>query len=457
MLFERFKSEGLAHYSYLIADGGDAVVIDPRRDCDAYIEAAVAGGFRITKILETHRNEDYLIGSMELADRTGAQIWRADAQWDYRYGEAAQDGQTWRVGALELEAIHTPGHTPGMMSYLLRDPSGANWIVFTGDALFAGDVGRVDLMGEDRMEEMAGLLYDSLYERLLPLGDEVIVCPAHGSGSSCGAAIADREWTTIGLERRLNPRLRYEDKDEFVQGVARKLEYPPYFARMERLNLEGPPVLGRLPSPAPLAATEFDRRREGAQVLDTRSELAFSAAHVRGALSIWKQGVPKYAGWFLDYDRPILLVNETNDPSEMVRYLVRLGFDDVAGFLSGTPSHNAMLSWHMAGKESEAVRTVVVQEMCRILDRGEEAWILDVRSDAELASAGQIHGAHHIHLTQLPVHYQEVECDRPVYIFCGSGLRSMTAASLLKRKGWTDLAVVLGGFAGWISTTCAIE
>ncbi|MBU1750692.1 MAG: MBL fold metallo-hydrolase, partial [Chloroflexi bacterium] len=226
MLFERIESKGLAHYSYLIGDGQEAMVIDPRRDCDIYVEQAVKAGFRITHILETHRNEDYVIGSPELAARTGAAIWHADAQWDYQYGQPVQDGQTWPVGRLKVQAIHTPGHTPGHMSYLLHDPDGAPWVVFTGDALFAGDVGRVDLLGMDRAAEMAGRLYDTLFGRLLPLGDQVIVCPAHGAGSVCGTAIAERLWTTVGLERRLNPSLQHTDRAGFVAQTARELERP---------------------------------------------------------------------------------------------------------------------------------------------------------------------------------------------------------------------------------------
>ena len=187
----------MAHYSYLIGDDGEAAVIDPRRDCTIYIDRAARAGYRILHVLETHRNEDYVIGSVELAARTGAAVYHADAQWDYTYGQAVEDAQTWQVGRLELEAIHSPGHTPGSMSYLLRTPEGSPWTVFTGDALFAGDVGRVDLLGEERLEEMAGLLYETLFDKLLALPDDLIVCPAHGAGSVCGNT------TPSGRGRRL--------------------------------------------------------------------------------------------------------------------------------------------------------------------------------------------------------------------------------------------------------------
>jgi hydroxyacylglutathione hydrolase len=453
MLFERIESEGLAHYSYLIGDGGEAVVIDPRRDCTVYVDRAARAGYRILHVLETHRNEDYLIGSVGLAARTGAKVYHADAQWDYEYGRAVEDAQTWKVGRLELEAIHSPGHTPGSMSYLLRDPDGSPWVVFTGDALFAGDVGRVDLLGVERMKEMAGLLYETLFDKLLALPDDLIVCPAHGAGSVCGSRIAERVWTTVGLERRLNPKLRYVNRDDFVQNVARALERPPYFRRMEVLNLTGDaPWVGSEPVPVPLAVDDFVQRARDGSVVDTRDELGFGAAHVPGALSIWFGGLSSFAGWFLSYDAPLLLVNATDDPLPAARRLIRMGYDGLAGCLSGS-----MLAWHTAGRRSEAIELVTVQELCHRLDAGEGAWILDVRSEEELADAGRIADAHHIHITRLPAHLAEVPREQKVMVFCGSGLRSMIAASLLKREGWQDVAVVLGGLSGWSSTTCPIE
>ncbi len=452
MLFERIESPVLAHYSYLIGDRGIAAVIDPRRDCQIYIDKAAKAGFRIAHILETHRNEDYVIGSQELAARTEAQVWHADEQLDYEYGQAVEDGQTWSIGRLKVDAIHSPGHTPGSMSYLLHDPDGAPWIVFTGDALFAGDVGRVDLMGMDRAEEMARMLYDTIFNKLLPLGDDVIVCPAHGSGSVCGSEIAERVWTTLGLERRLNPKLQFTSRDGFVENVAKKLERPPYFRRMEKLNLEGAPVLGPLPVPTPLNPPAFAEHAEDRLVLDTRMELGFTAAHVPGSLSIWLGGLASFAGWFLPYDEPLLLVNETEDPTPAVRHLIRLGYDHLAGTLSG-----GMLAWHMSGRRSSSIETITVQELCHRLDTDGQAQILDVRSDEELAREGHIADAQHIHITQLPERVDQVPEEGPIYIFCGSGLRSTTAASFLKRQGWDDLTVVLGGLAGWSSTTCPID
>jgi hydroxyacylglutathione hydrolase len=452
MFFERIISKGLAHFSYMIGDGTDAVVIDPRRDCEIYREKAFKNGFVIRYILETHRNEDYLIGSVGLASKTGAEIWHADRQWDYTYGNPAEDGQTWKVGQIKIKALHTPGHTPGHMSYLLFDPDGFPWFIFTGDALFAGDVGRVDLLGMEKVEQSAGLLFASIFEKILPLGDGVIVCPAHGEGSVCGSAISGRIWTTIGIERRANPKLQFRDKNQFISHIGRELERPLYFSRMERFNLQGNPAPWYLSHPPPLDIREFEARAKDAVVVDTRLELGFSAAHVPGSLSIWLGGLAGFAGWFLPYDTPLLLVNEAENPEEAARILIRLGYDRIEGYLAG-----GMLSWHMAGLESRSVLTVTVQELCRLLDARENPSILDVRSKEELERNGRIRDARHIHITALPQCLSNVPKESTVYIFCGSGLRSMIAASLLQREGWTKIKVVLGGLAGWNSVRCPLR
>jgi hydroxyacylglutathione hydrolase len=384
---------------------------------------------------------------------TGAEIWHADKQLDYNYGLAVEDKQLWQIGRLKIQALHTPGHTPGSMSYLLHDPDGNPWIVFTGDALFAGDVGRVDLLGEDRMPEMAAMLYETLFNKLLHLDDGVIVCPAHGTGSVCGSSIAERLWTTIGLERKHNPNLQYNDKEDFVADIGAMLERPPYFRKIEVHNIEGAPILETLPVPTPLNPNAFDALRQDGIVLDTRMELGFGGGHIPGALSIWQGGLASFAGWFLPYDRPIFIVSDTDDVTPIVRTLVRLGYDNLGGYLAG-----GMLAWHMAGYESASIATVIAGTLCERLDAGGDFWVLDVRSEEELVHDGRITGARHIHLTQLPERMDaEVPKDRPVTIFCGSGLRSMIAASVLRHAGWKFLTVVLGGLKGWHSTTCPIQ
>ncbi len=452
MLFERLESKGLAHYSYIIGKGNEGLVIDPRRDCSAYIDLAIRHGFRITHIFETHRNEDYIIGSVELARITGARIFHADAQMKYRYGEAIDDGQTWRIGGLKVQALSSPGHTPGSMSYLLHDINNAPWILFTGDTLFAGDVGRVDLLGIKRAPEMAHFLYDTLFNKMLPLGDGVIVCPAHGAGSVCGSSIAGRPWTTLGFEREHNPKLQFVNEDEFVTHVAQENERPPYFRRMEKINLRGAPSFESLPLPRPLSPREFSQNASDGVVVDTRMELGYGAAHIPGSLSIWLEGLPSFAGWFVPYDTPLFLVNETGNPMQAVRYLSRIGYDEVVGYLAG-----GMLSWHMTGYESDETLMVTVQNLCKKLDREKNLWLLDVRSGEEVKKAGEIPGAHQIHVTQIPQHVMDIPKNQTVYVFCGSGLRSMLAASYLQREGCRKVVVVLGGLSGWNSKSCPLR
>jgi hydroxyacylglutathione hydrolase len=451
MLFERIESEGLSHYSYIIGYGATAAVIDPRRDCDIYVQTAAAHAMRIGHIFETHRNEDYVTGSLELAAVTGAQVWHADSHLDYRYGKGVHDGQEWRIGPLKLTAVLSPGHTPGMMSYLLHDDAGEPWMLFTGDALFAGDVGRVDFAGTEKLEEMASLLYGTIFQRFLPLGDGVIVCPAHGPGSVCGSDISNRIWTTIGLERAHNPKLQLAEPFRFVQEIAKEHEKAPYFAKMEQLNLEGPPVLGRLPVLSPLGPNRFRDLMDRCIVVDTRMPDGFGSGHIAGAISIWEQGLPVYAGWFLPYDRPLLLVVDEGREEAVVRALIRIGYDSLEGYLAG-----GMQSWHEAGLPTAGTHMVEAPAFCTLLERRAPVYLLDVRSNAELAAGDAMEDARHIHVTQLPEHMDEIPSNKPLYVFCATGRRATTAASILQNAGFNDVTVVAGGYTAWKTVTCPV-
>ncbi len=452
MLFEKVESEGLAHNSYIFGHNKEAFVVDPRRDIDIYLFLASRKGYNIKYIFETHRNEDYVVGSRELYEVTGAEIFHADTGLDYKYGHEVNDGQEWKMGSYKIEAIFSPGHTKGSMSYLLFDVSGSPWVLFSGDALFAGDVGRVDLLGRDEMEEMSEMLYDTIFHKFFSLGDGVIVCPAHGAGSVCGGEISERPWTTIGLEKKLNSKLQFTEKKDFINNVSKELERPYYFKQMEKLNVEGPPILGSLPVPVPLSPDEFSKEKEDAVVLDSRMESSFAGSHIPGSISIWQGGIPNFAGWFLPYDKRILLVNKTDDPLSVVKLLIRIGYNNITGYLSG-----GMLSWNTSGKESASIGTLKVQDLCRLLDKGEEIAILDVRSEEEIKEKGKIRDALNIPVTRLYERMDEVPKEKPVCVFCGSGLRSMMAASLLKKEGWDNLKVALGGLAGWSSNTCPVD
>ena len=453
MLFEKIESTGLAHYSYIVGDQNEAVVIDPKRDINDYLDKATKKGYQIKYILETHRNEDYIIGSKNLKKVTDAEIWHADDHLNYQYGNAVKEGQIFKIGRLELKALHTPGHTANSYSYILKDFSDQPLMLFSGDALFAGDTGRVDLMGEDKMDEMAHKLYDSLFNKILPLGDDVILCPAHGAGSVCGDTIAERELTTIGLEKKVNPSLQYKEKQEFVDYVKEVLERPPYFREMERLNLTGTNSTDELKVPKALNPKQFkeELNNDDVIILDTRNELDFGAAFIPNSISIWQAGLASFAGWFLPYDKEIMIVTPDEYPEKEIEILHRLGFDNIKGYLKGS-----LLKWHMAGYRSNSLGLTKVNQLCKMLDSTSGYWLLDVRSEDELAEEGEIKNAHNIHLTQLPDNLNMIPKNKPIYVFCGSGLRSTVAASILKREGYENINVVLGGLQGWSSTSCPI-
>ncbi|MBN1875313.1 MAG: MBL fold metallo-hydrolase [Anaerolineae bacterium] len=439
MLFERIESKGLAQYSYIIGDRSVAVVIDPRRDSDVYIELALAQGMQITDIVETHRHEDFVVGSPELAARTGARAWHADAQLPYKYGQAVADGQVWEIGWFTLRAIHTPGHTEGSMSYVLYEPGDAPWLSFTGDVLFTGEVGRVDFLGMDRAPAMAGHLYDSIFGKLLPLGDGVVVCPGHGYGSACGSTIADRPLSTLGLERALNPRLQVSGREAFIAEVARKLPKPQYFEKMETWNLQGPPDLGTLPAPKSLPPTMFVDAMREAVVIDTRDMFSFAGGHIPDALSLSLDNLPSYIGWYVPPDTPLLLVMDDNDPMPAVRYLVRQGYDDIVGCLAG-----GMFAWSMAGLPLATTPLVRPAD----LSSHPHSWILDVRNPEDFV-AGALPGAVNISHKYLAERLDEVPSDRPICTYCAAGPRSMAAASALQRAGHASVSVLLGGINRW--------
>lgn len=446
MIFERVKSEGLAHISYFIGSGNSAAVIDPRRDCQIYVDLAQKNGLKIKHIFETHRNEDYAVGSVELRNMTGADIYHGGGL-NWKYGNTVDDGREFRIGRIKISAMATPGHTDESMSYVVYDVSYVKTpiMVFTGDTLFIGDVGRTDFGGRDNIERMSSSQYDSIFNRILPLGDSVILCPAHGAGSLCGANIADRDESTLGFERLNNPMLQMS-RDDFIKfKKSQKLEMPHYFRRMEKCNIEGAPLLGCLPLPAPLAPDEFKAQiKRGASVVDTGSPLSFGGAHIQGAYSIWLGALSVLAGWVLSYDKPILLVMEDQSHlDKAVRYLIRIGYDNIAGYLK-----DGMRSWYNAGFDTERLSLLSVHEFKAKLDKTEALNVIDARTSGEWES-GHIQGSQNIYVGNLPAEMGGLTRQKPAAILCNTGFRAGLGASVLLREGCRKVYNVLGGMTAW--------
>ncbi len=453
MFLETVKSEGLAHLSYLVGHGEEAAVIDPRRDCEVYVERARGRGARITHIFETHRNEDYVIGSSDLQRRTGAQIHHGAAQVA-DYAQSVSEGDEFAFGKLRLRVLETPGHTYDSISLVLSDASNGDdpLAAFTGDALFVGDVGRTDFF-PDRRQEVAALLHESLHEKLLPLGEHVILCPAHGAGSVCGSNLAPREFSTLGYERRHNERLRM-GRDEFVGFKARENHhFPPYFHTMERYNQEGAPPLDRLPVPQPLPPQAFENAMErGLMVLDARSPEAFAGAFIPGTLCCPLDAIPSYAGYFLEYDRPIgLIVERPEEIESALRYLVRMGFDDVQAVLAG-----GLTAWQTSGREFDHVPAVTARDLKERMEAGTDFTLLDVRGAEEFAEQ-HLPGALNVYLGDLPGRLDEIPRDRPITTLCSSGMRSMIAASILKARGFARVEENFGSMQACRHAGCPME
>ncbi len=450
MFLETVKSPGLAHLSYVLGDQNVAAVIDPRRDIEVYLEIARRENCVIKHIFETHRNEDFVIGSLALAGATGAGIHHGTAL-DFKYGQAVSHGQCFEIGDLTLKVLETPGHTFESISIAISDRSfGKEAVgVFTGDALFIGDVGRTDFF-PDRAEEVAGLLYDSLFDTLLPLGDQTLLFPAHGAGSVCGSGMASREFSTIGYERRNNPRLQM-DREEFIQFKVAEHHYkPPYFKQMEQYNRYGAPPLERLPYPQPADADQFAERMQGATtVLDARSPEAVAGAFIPGSLAIPLNMIPAFVGWFVPYDTPIGLVVESSSQIDTaVRHLIRLGYDNIPVYLE-----SGLHAWEVKGRTYDRIPAVHVRELSQRLAGEGNGVLLDVRSEDEFHQE-HLPGAMNLYVGELPERIDEVPTGRPIVTFCGSGRRAVIAASFLKSNGFDDVSNCLGSMAACSAVGC---
>ncbi len=456
MLFQRIKTPGLAHNSYIL-DCGDAaaVVVDPRRDVTEYLEAARQAGLGIRFVLETHRQEDFEYGSTALAQMSGARIVTGEHELFGRSDLRLKDGGELRVANTRFVALHTPGHTPESVCYAAyrKDAGEQCWAVFSGDALFVSETGRTDLADPARTAENAGLLYDTIHAKIAPLGDQALLYPAHGSGSACGGDIADRDESTLGIERHTNP-VFTKSREAFVQHkISENLPRPPYFAHMERVNLEG----GRpLPSPdrvRVLPSADFEREMKQGIVIDTRPPDAFAGAHIPGSYNIWLGGLATFGGWFAREDTNVfLVVNSPDDIESAVLSLARVGIDTLRGVLAG-----GIASWRQSGRPIARFETTSASEAHTWIKRG-EAVVLDVRDDNEW-SEGHIPGALHAYVGSLEQSLSRLPIpkEKRLVVHCSVGNRSGLAASILHRHGFENVYNMLGGIKAWRSLSLPLE
>ena len=465
MLLKRFYDTKLAQASYLIgcAATGEAIVVDANRDVEEYIRAATVEGLKVTHVTETHIHADFVSGSRELAQRTGARLLlsdEGDADWKYTFAAESgatllHDGDMFMVGNLKFDVLHTPGHTPEHLSFLVTDtpatdkPMGA----ITGDFVFVGDVGRPDLLEKaakmvGTMEASARTLFRSL-QRFKQLPDYLQIWPGHGAGSACGKALGAVPFSTIGYERIANWAFTVSDEDEFVQMVlAGQPEPPRYFAEMKRINKEGPRALGGARRPERLPGSHIEALiADGALLVDTRTATEYAARHVPGTINIpLNKSFNTWAGWLVPYDRDFSLImsdSSTHCVDEAVRDLAMIGLDRVAGYLGP----EAIEAWAAAGHELGSVAQMSAAELAERRRRGDVV-VLDVRGRAEW-EAGHIPGAENIPVGYLVERLDEVPRDRPVVVHCQTGARSAIAASVLRDKGLTNIFNLTGGFSDW--------
>lgn len=445
MILEKIKTPGLSHLSYLIGSGGKAAVVDPRRDCEIYLEKARAEGLEITHIFETHRNEDLITGSPILANMTGATVYHGpNAAGDVTFAQTATEGSRFDIGHITIEVLETPGHTDDHLAFVIHDSAYSEGPVgvFTGDALFVGDVGRTDFY-PDRKREVAGLLYDSL-QKLMALGDQAIIYPAHGAGSVCGSGMAEREFSTIGHERRNNPRLQITDREVFIEEKVAENHYqPPYFRLMERLNLDGAEAAPRVMRPRRLDLSEM-QDTDADHVIDIRDPLAYASGHFPGSMCIPVGMISAFAGWFVSEGQSIKLVASDEDQlSKAMQHLIRIGLDDVVdGYVGVVPAAASGIAMNV----TLMINTDIVKSR---LEKNAPNWtLLDVRDADERAQAA-IDGSQHIYVGQLNERWGELDKDRHYTLMCASGMRATVAAGWLASRGFKNLDIYLGSMGAW--------
>jgi hydroxyacylglutathione hydrolase len=466
MLIRRFYDEKLAQASYLVgcAATGEALVVDPNRDVEQYVEAAEREGMRITHVTETHIHADFVSGARELAERTGGTLYlsaEGGEGWQYAFAAEAgavllRDGDGFKVGNVQIDVLHTPGHTPEHLSFVVTDTAGADrpMGVFTGDFIFVGDVGRPDLLERaakyaGTMEEGARVLYRSVQKFKDALPDYVQLWPGHGAGSACGKALGAVPQTTLGYEKLFNWGLAESTEDGFVEAVlAGQPEPPMYFAQMKRINKDGPRVLGGFRRPQRLPESRLEvLMDDGALVVDTRHAADYASAHIPGTLNVpFGNSFTTWAGSVLPYDRPFYVIVDDTSGSALdlvIRDLAMIGLDDVAGCFGP----DVVQKWIDTDRAVQGVPDVAAAQLEELM-RLDAVELIDVRNSSEW-NAGHVPGSRNLPLGRLPEQLDEIPRGRPLVIYCETGARAGVAIGLLQASGFDDVRHLTGDFSGW--------
>ena len=446
MYVEQLYTGCLAEAAYYIESNGEAAIIDPMRETEPYLELLEKRGAKLKYVLETHFHADFVSGHLDLAKQTGAKLIFGPTASPSYSSYIAEDGERFELGDVEIKVLHTPGHTMESSTYLLIDENEKDHAVFTGDTLFIGDVGRPDLAVKSDLtkEDLAGMLFESLQHKILPLADEVIVYPGHGAGSQCGKNLSKETVSTIGEQRKFNYALQPMAKEQFVDVVTEGIAAPPaYFPENARINREGyqniDEVLKRNLNALPLEQFEAEINK-GAMVLDTRHENLFEKASLYNSVNIPLNG--QYAVWvgsLIPINKPLVLITEPGKEHESVLRLARVGFENVAGYLEG-----GVEAWEKAEKEVQTLSSIEPEEMMSYIHKGYE--LLDVRRSTE-AETEHVAGAINISLVELENRIGELDKNQNYVIHCAGGYRSMIASSILVNHGFKHIVNIHGGFA----------
>ncbi|GAA4321145.1 MBL fold metallo-hydrolase [Flaviaesturariibacter amylovorans] len=450
MYIQQLYTGCLSEAAYYIESNGQAAIVDPLRDIDAYLQLATERGASIRYIFETHFHADFVSGHIDLAAATGATIVYGPDTETKLPVHIAKDGEVFSLGDITLTVLHTPGHTLESTCYLLKDADGREHCLFTGDTLFVGDVGRPDLAqkGSDlTMEDLAGMLYDSLHKHILPRPDDVIVYPAHGPGSACGKSLGPETFSTIGTQKQSNYALQPQTRAQFVQAVTEGLAAPPqYFPINARINKEGyeslDSVLAKGLTPLSVADVKAALGQD-ALVLDTRHASEFTGGFIPGSIFVGLEGrFAEWAGSLLPYDAPMILVTPEGKERESLVRLARVGFQNVIGVVQG-----GFAAWQASGEAMDMIIDVDTDELAMDLPFDENLVVVDVRKPAEFAE-GHVKEAVNVPLNEMTdlAYVAQFEEEQNLYVHCQGGYRSVIAASLMKRQGLHNLRNVLGGW-----------